>query len=89
MSDRQIVNKSSWERGFAHGSVYKTELIDLSEKFRGEDSVVFGVTPNDPKVMNQLDADGMPFIGSVLKYGDPFYCCVNLNTNKSHVTFYK
>ncbi|KAI7805723.1 DNA-directed RNA polymerase I subunit RPA2 [Triplophysa rosa] len=89
MEDAMIVNKSSWERGFAHGSVYKTELVDLSEKFRGEDSVVFGVTPNDPKVMNQLDADGMPFIGSVLKYGDPFYCCVNLNTNKSHVTFYK
>ena len=35
----QIVNKASWERGFAHGSVYKSEFIDLSEKIKqGDDS---------------------------------------------------
>ncbi|XP_055025762.1 DNA-directed RNA polymerase I subunit RPA2 [Misgurnus anguillicaudatus] len=89
MEDAMIVNKSSWERGFAHGSVYKTELIDLSEKYKGEESIVFGVKPDDPKVMNRLDADGLPFIGSVLKYGDPFYSCINLNTGRSYVTFYK
>ncbi|XP_062852272.1 DNA-directed RNA polymerase I subunit RPA2 [Trichomycterus rosablanca] len=89
MEDAMIVNKSSWERGFAHGSVYKTEVIDLSEKVKGEDSVVFGVKPGDPKVMDKLDADGLPPIGAVLNYGDPFYSCINLNTGQSFVTFYK
>uniref|UniRef100_A0A3Q2Q067 DNA-directed RNA polymerase subunit beta n=1 Tax=Fundulus heteroclitus TaxID=8078 RepID=A0A3Q2Q067_FUNHE len=85
----QIVNKSSWERGFAHGSIYKTELVDLAEKMRGEDSVVFGTKPGDPKVGDKLDADGLPHIGSVLRYGDPYYGYVNLNTGQSFVTFYK
>lgn len=83
------MNKSSWERGFAHGSVYKTEIVDLSEKVKGEDGVVFGIKPGDPKVSDKLDADGMPAIGSKLNYGDPFYSYINLNTGQSHVIFYK
>lgn len=83
------MNKSSWERGFAHGSVYKTEIVDLSEKVKGEEGVVFGIKPGDPKVSDMLDADGLPPIGSKLNYGDPFYSYVNLNTGQSHVTFYK
>ncbi|XP_042593360.1 DNA-directed RNA polymerase I subunit RPA2 [Cyprinus carpio] len=89
MEDAMIVNKSSWERGFAHGSVYKTDLIDLSDKVKGDDSIVFGVKPGDPKVMDRLDADGLPFIGSTLTYGDPYYSYINLNTGQSYVTFYK
>ncbi|KAL0178474.1 hypothetical protein M9458_027368, partial [Cirrhinus mrigala] len=88
MEDAMIVNKSSWERGFAHGSVYKSDLIDLSDKVKGDDSIVFGVKPGDPKVMDRLDADGLPFIGSMLKYGDPYYSYINLNTGQSYVTFY-
>uniref|UniRef100_A0AAQ5YB35 DNA-directed RNA polymerase subunit beta n=1 Tax=Amphiprion ocellaris TaxID=80972 RepID=A0AAQ5YB35_AMPOC len=89
MEDAMIVNKSSWDRGFAHGSIYKTELVDLADKVRGEDSVVFGTKPGDPKVNDRLDADGLPYIGSTLKYGDPFYGYINLNTGQSFVTFYK
>ncbi|KAI4812617.1 hypothetical protein KUCAC02_023987, partial [Chaenocephalus aceratus] len=89
MEDAMIINKSSWERGFAHGSIYKTELVDLAEKVRGEDSVVFGVKPGDPKVNDKLDADGLPFIGSTLQYGDPFYGYINLNTGQTSVNFYK
>ncbi|CAK6962407.1 DNA-directed RNA polymerase I subunit RPA2 [Scomber scombrus] len=89
MEDAMIVNKSSWERGFAHGSIYKTELVDLADKVRGDDSVVFGAKPDDPKVMDKLDADGLPHIGSTLKYGDPFYGYINLNTGQTFVTFYK
>lgn len=83
------MNKSSWERGFAHGCVYKTELVDLSDKMKGDDSLVFGTKPGDPLVNDKLDADGLPPIGSVLQYGDPYYSYVNLNTGKSFVTFYK
>lgn len=83
------MNKSSWERGFAHGSVYKTEVVDLSEKCKGEDGVVFGTKPDDPKVGNRLDVDGLPAIGTWLKYGDPYYSYINLNTGQSYVHFYK
>jgi DNA-directed RNA polymerase I subunit RPA2 len=29
MEDAMIINKSAYERGFGHGTVYKTEFIDL------------------------------------------------------------
>lgn len=83
------MNKSSWERGFAHGSIFKTELIDLAEKVKREDSVVFGTKPDDPKVDGKLDMDGLPPIGSVLQYGDPFYSYINLNTGQTFINYYK
>uniref|UniRef100_A0A8C3WA75 DNA-directed RNA polymerase n=1 Tax=Catagonus wagneri TaxID=51154 RepID=A0A8C3WA75_9CETA len=90
MEDAMIVNKASWERGFAHGSVYKSEFIDLSEKIKqGDDSLVFGVKPGDPRVAQKLDGDGLPFIGAQLQYGDPYYSYLNLNTGESFVTYYK
>ncbi|XP_028983272.1 DNA-directed RNA polymerase I subunit RPA2 [Betta splendens] len=89
MEDAMIVNKSSWERGFAHGSIYKTELIDLADKVKGQDSVVFGTKPGDPKASDKLDADGLPYIGSTLQYGDPFYSYINLNTGQTFTNYYK
>ena len=80
------MNKSSWERGFAHGCIYKTEMVDLTEKMKGEDNLVFH---GDPKVGDKLDADGLPQIGARLSYGDPFYSYSNLNTGVSHVVYYK
>lgn len=32
MEDAMIINKASYERGFGHGSVYKTTIIDLDEE---------------------------------------------------------
>ncbi|XP_006005108.2 DNA-directed RNA polymerase I subunit RPA2 [Latimeria chalumnae] len=90
MEDAMIVNKSSWERGFAHGTVYKTELINLDEKIKqGDDNLVFGAKPGDKRTMQKLDDDGLPPIGSILQYGDPFYSYVNLNTGDSFVMYYK
>lgn len=86
----QILNKSAWERGFAHGSVYKSEHIDLSEKVKsGDDSFVFGIKPDDARVVGKLDNDGLPPVGAVLKSGDPFYCYLNQNTGENFVVFYK
>ena len=34
-----ILNKSAYERGFAHGSVYKTKIIDLREKGAASEQV--------------------------------------------------
>lgn len=33
MEDAMIINKSSLERGFAHGSIYKCDLIELQVRF--------------------------------------------------------
>lgn len=86
----QIVNKASWERGFAHGSVYKSEFIDLSEKVKqGDDSLVFGVKPGDSRTAQKLDADGLPFVGARLQYGDPYYSYLNLHTGESTVVLYR
>uniref|UniRef100_A0A2K6T812 DNA-directed RNA polymerase n=1 Tax=Saimiri boliviensis boliviensis TaxID=39432 RepID=A0A2K6T812_SAIBB len=90
MEDAMIVNKASWERGFAHGSVYKSEFIDLSEKIKqGDSSLVFGIKLGDPRVLQKLDDDGLPFIGAKLQYGDPYYSYLNLNTGESFVMYYK
>ncbi|XP_078068409.1 DNA-directed RNA polymerase I subunit RPA2 [Mustelus asterias] len=90
MEDAMIVNKASWERGFAHGSVYKTEMIDLDQKVKQNDGLfVFGVKPGDKRTAQKLDDDGLPFIGAVLEYGDPFYSYMNLNTGDSSVMYYK
>lgn len=83
------MNKASWERGFAHGSIYKTEVVDLAERVKGVDSVVFGTSPGDPKVEDKLDADGLPHIGSVLRHGDPLYSYINLNTGQSVIGYYR
>lgn len=32
MEDAMILNKSSYERGFGHASVYKTKVVDLAEE---------------------------------------------------------
>uniref|UniRef100_A0A6I8SZL6 DNA-directed RNA polymerase subunit beta n=1 Tax=Xenopus tropicalis TaxID=8364 RepID=A0A6I8SZL6_XENTR len=90
MEDAMVLNKSSWERGFAHGSVYKTDHVDLSKKLKdGEDNLVFGIKPDDERVKGRLDSDGLPAVGAVLQFGDPYYGYLNLNTGESFVAYYK
>ena len=61
MEDALIINKGSYERGFAHGALYKTEVIDLDRRRKtasrsrssssapGEESKSFGnVDPHLP-----------------------------------------
>ncbi|XP_066467946.1 DNA-directed RNA polymerase I subunit RPA2 [Tiliqua scincoides] len=90
MEDAMILSKSSWERGFGHGSIYKTERIDLAEKIKqGDDNLVFGLGHDNPALLQNLDADGLPPIGARLQYGDPYYSYLNLNTGESFVTYHK
>jgi len=79
MDDAVILNKSSVERGFAHGSIYKTEVVDLKAKRKlGEKSVLyhfgFGpvVQPNfADRLKDKIDDDGLPYLGTLLREGDP------------------
>ncbi|XP_063774176.1 DNA-directed RNA polymerase I subunit RPA2 [Pseudophryne corroboree] len=90
MEDAMILNKASWERGFAHGSVYKTDFIDLLAKVKTvEDNLVFGIKPEDERVKGKLDEDGLPPVGAVLQFGDPYYGYLNQSTGENFVVFYK
>ncbi|KAI8115809.1 DNA-directed RNA polymerase I subunit RPA2, partial [Lucilia cuprina] len=70
-----ILNKSALDRGFAHGSVYKTEAIDFGERRRAGEAVTqhigFGDDDYPAEWREKLGEDGMPAIGTLVKYGDP------------------
>ncbi|KAJ9315117.1 hypothetical protein DTO271D3_4570 [Paecilomyces variotii] len=79
MDDAMIINKSSHERGFGYGTVYKTKIHSLDEKdsrrgkSRREVTKLFGFAPGDlikAEWRKTLDEDGFPHIGAHVKEGD-------------------
>lgn len=68
MEDAMIINKSAFERGFAHGSIYKSEFIEL--KTAGS---YFCRDPTCTESPKYLDSDGLPYIGLKLTLNCPFY----------------
>ncbi|XP_074622886.1 DNA-directed RNA polymerase I subunit RPA2-like [Acropora palmata] len=92
MEDAMILNKASFERGFAHGTVLKCEIVDLNQLAGNDDkgsSLRFGCLPNDERVQGYLDADGLPPVGAKLDFGTPFYCYVNDNNGETVIKEYK
>ncbi|XP_013402434.1 DNA-directed RNA polymerase I subunit RPA2 [Lingula anatina] len=91
MEDAMILNKSSFERGFAHGNVYKHEFVDLRKISREKSriSLMFGCKPGDKRVEGKLDPDGLPPVGKLLTAGEPYYCYINVQTGEARVTLYK
>lgn len=83
MDDAMILNKSAHERGFGHGTIYKTKIIRLEEnertnraKSRSAKAItkLFGFAPNSfisASTRSKLDSDGLPYIGSKITEGDP------------------
>lgn len=67
MEDAMIINKSAYERGFAHGSIYKSEFLEL----RGDN--YFARNPQQKELAEFIDNDGLPFAGRKLRYNDIFY----------------
>ena len=72
MDDAMIVNKSSHERGFGDGCIYKTKFYPLNEDQRSRSTrtkitSLFGFAPRDerpqPDAQRLLDIDGLPVIG--------------------------
>ncbi|KAI9754119.1 MAG: DNA-directed RNA polymerase I subunit RPA2 [Chaenotheca gracillima] len=80
MDDAMIINKSAHERGFGHGTIYKTTKIDLEEnstRVRGSSSKtvskLFGFAPDGvvrQEWKDRLDEDGLPPIGMMVNEGD-------------------
>jgi len=78
MDDAMIINKSSHERGFGDGVIYKTKLYELNERSRASRSKteiksLFGFAENDPNIpadaMRNLDEDGLPAVGTKVGEG--------------------
>ncbi|OLL24928.1 putative DNA-directed RNA polymerase I subunit RPA2 [Neolecta irregularis DAH-3] len=70
MEDAMILNKSAHERGFGYGTLYKSEIVDLSKYGKG--TVHFGFGTNRIERWRQtLDEDGYPMLGAKLSSGDP------------------
>lgn len=86
MEDAMVLNKASFERGFAHGTVYSTEIVDLNERSGvPAGTVIFSRDPTNKSLVDALDIDGLPRVGSYVEPGEPFYCSLNLATGEFHV----
>lgn len=78
MDDAMILNKSGHERGFGHGTIYKTKICDLQEgtrKSRSGKTIsrLFGFAPEGiitAENRQTLDDDGLPLIGAMVRPGD-------------------
>lgn len=98
MEDAIVFNKASVERGFKHGNIYKTEVINL-RSIAGtpgtQITYMFGYQTNDKdkakteKLAQFVDKDGLPFIGTRLKFGDPVCSYIDLATSETVVHHYK
>ncbi|KAF5272615.1 hypothetical protein FQR65_LT17315 [Abscondita terminalis] len=84
MEDAMIINKSSYERGFCHGSIYKTEFIELDDA-----ESYFCRDPSKPNLVDALEPDGFPYVGKLLKDGDPLYCFYSTDESKYVVRTFK
>lgn len=68
MEDAMIINKASYDRGFAHGMIYKSEFVDLKEQ-----KDYFARDPNNKDLEEILDPDGLPNPGTKLEKGTIYY----------------
>lgn len=78
MEDAMIINKSSYERGFAHACVFYTVPIDLKDEAPATD-LFFAVDPAGKRPAH-IDDDGLPLPGSQLYFGDVLATYYNRRT---------
>lgn len=111
MEDAMIINKAAFERGFGHGSVYKSHFYDLDEeerlcatstskpRFAFSNIKVSKIDVGSPAAVNipvssefvceSLDNDGLPFEGTMVKYGDPLFCMIDRNSGEPRIVTHK
>ena len=86
MEDAMIVNKSSYERGFAHGCVYKTIKYDLNEGGRKNKLKMVhtvGKFQQECAKAKDLDSDGTPKIGTVVQKGTPQFAVFDQSSEQT------
>ncbi|KAK9882973.1 hypothetical protein WA026_001189 [Henosepilachna vigintioctopunctata] len=77
MEDAMVINKAAYDRGFAHGSVVKSEFIALDNP--GD---YFCRDPSQSTLGEHLGTDGLPYVGKRMQSGDPFYCYYNVDESR-------
>ena len=95
MDDAMIINKSAHERGFSNGTVYKTKIIELSNRQRGSSgkagvTQLFGFAPGSirsAQIADRLDDDGLPRIGERVQEGDVLYATHSVSLDTSTNTY--
>jgi len=98
MEDAMIINKSAYERGFQHASVYKYKTVDLADYYRRGESDFFDFknlsqpNPRGPpnrrtprKFVPQLSNDGFPCVGDTIHPGEPLCCIFNGITKRPKI----
>ena len=88
MEDACILNKASVERGFVHGFVYKTVVVDLT---KSKTEIVSNKSTNSSKekLIDSLDEDGLPHIGQQMPQGKPLVSIVDTATGRARVQKHK
>jgi DNA-directed RNA polymerase I subunit RPA2 len=115
MEDAMIINKAAYERGFGHGSVYKTSIIDLDDEEKkmskngnrvilrfGNMKLSSSSSSSSMNKMNNvstsvmtekyaenLDHDGLPYEGEVMKAGDAICCLIDDLTGEFKIIKHK
>lgn len=100
MEDAMILNKSAHERGFAYGTVYKSQTVDLKDMKgatkSGSPLLHFGIGRDVPTAEGKahscfelIDFDGLPYIGVRLKPGDIIAAYVDDTTGRTKFVKYK
>lgn len=81
MEDAMIINKGAYERGFGHGTVYKSYMKDVNAEGTGNSSKsryrMLNQHKDSQKIdleSKKLDSDGLPAIGQKLEYGQAEQC---------------
>ena len=81
MEDAMIICKQSMQRGFKHGYVYMTKIIDLTahQTQLGELHLHLRNVANDGKTFHnqRFDRYGLPKVGDVMMEGEPLYILYN------------
>ena len=89
LEDAMILNKSSVERGFCWGSIYKTEIIDLNEiGAKTSSELIFGQNSDSVDDNFTLGSDGLPYVGQRLEPFSQYYSYVNVSNKKMTVVKY-
>ena len=90
MEDALIINKSSYERGFGHATIYKTEYIDLAERRRRGEPISHRFGLDNKRIgKGKLDSDGLPFVGVRLEPGDALCSIIDEITGQTILEKYK
>lgn len=99
IEDAMIINKSSYERGFGHGCVYKSHTAPLNPEIGGSQKKTsrFGMLFTEAQTMktNRLHApeavekDGIAPIGTLLTRGTMEMAYYDTNKNEIKKTFFK